>query len=86
MSKLSILRNFGLAVRRERERKGLSQEGLAERADLHRTYIGSVERGERNLSLANVEALAKALDLSPSKLMELAETSLPKRLSNEKAK
>jgi transcriptional regulator with XRE-family HTH domain len=60
---------FAAHVRTERKLKGLSQEALAEKCGLHRTYIGSIERGERNLSIDNVERLAKALDVDPSILV-----------------
>ncbi|HEY9282701.1 MAG TPA: helix-turn-helix transcriptional regulator [Pyrinomonadaceae bacterium] len=59
---------FGLAVKRRRQEMGLSQEALAEQAGLHRTYIGDIERGARNLSLENIEKLAKALQVSISDL------------------
>lgn len=62
------LRAFGARVRELRERGGLSQEALAHRAALHRTYIGSVERGERNISLANIHALADALGVDVRQL------------------
>ncbi len=58
---LSILRKFGQNVRRLRKAKGWSQEELAKRSHLHRTYIGSIERSERNISLLNIERIAKAL-------------------------
>ncbi len=68
-----LLRAFGLAVRQAREQRGFSQDVLAELAGLHRTYIGSVERGERNLSLKNISAIAAALGTAGSKLLERAE-------------
>ena len=59
-----ILVKFGQKVRREREEKGLSQEELASRAGVHRTYIGMIERAEKNITLANIEKVCKALGLS----------------------
>jgi transcriptional regulator with XRE-family HTH domain len=56
--------SFGWNVRQLRKAQNLSQEELAEKAGLHRTYIGSVERGERNISLENILALARALNVS----------------------
>jgi len=66
---------LGLAIRKAREAIGLSQEDLAERAGLHRTYIGSVERGERNISLANIVRIAKALKQPAWRLLRTAEAS-----------
>jgi len=63
-------RAFGRRVRELRQARGLSQEGLAERSGLHRTYISSLERGQRNVGLDNVRALADALDVPPSTLFE----------------
>jgi transcriptional regulator with XRE-family HTH domain len=48
----------------------LSQEALADLAGLHRTYVGSIERGERNVSVDNIERLARALDLDPADLLK----------------
>ena len=62
------LRKFGDNVRARREAQDLSQEQLAERADLDRTYISGVERGVRNLSLNSVVRIAKALKISASEL------------------
>lgn len=57
----NILKVFGEKVRNIRKNKGLSQEDLAEKSDLHNTYIGGIERGERNLSLKSIEKIARAL-------------------------
>lgn len=70
MSKSSILTFFGKRVREERLKKDLSQEKLAEIAELHRTYIGMIERGEKNITLENVEKISRALKISISKLLE----------------
>jgi transcriptional regulator with XRE-family HTH domain len=61
---------FAMNLRREREARGLSQEALAGLAGLHRTYVGSVERGERNVSIDNIQRLAEAVKLSPSEFLE----------------
>lgn len=60
---------FGDAVRRLRLQRGWSQEELADRAGLHRTYVGGIERGERNVSLVNIGRLASALEVSLATLM-----------------
>ena len=71
MSKL--LRTIGMNIRTLRRKKGISQEELALRSSLHRTYVGAVERGERNISALNIEKIAEALDVCPSKLLEADE-------------
>lgn len=60
---------FARNLRNSRKRKGLSQEKLAELSNLHRTYVGSVERGERNISLDNMERLANALGVNLADLL-----------------
>ena len=61
---------FGTAIRALREERGYSQEELAERADLHRNYVGGVERGERNVGLENIVKLARALSVRTKDLFE----------------
>jgi transcriptional regulator with XRE-family HTH domain len=63
MSK-TTLEKFGGRVREERLKLGLSQEALAARAGVHRTYIGMIERAEKNITLENIEKIAKALNIS----------------------
>lgn len=70
MSK-TILEKFGEKVREERLKQGLSQEELASRAGVHRTYIGMIERAEKNITLENIEKIANALEISLEKLMNL---------------
>jgi len=65
-----ILERFGKKVEVLRGEKGWTQEKLGKKACLHRTYIGSIERGERNVSLINVEKIAKALGVPPTKLIK----------------
>ena len=62
---------FGNRVREERHKLGLSQEELAERVGLHRTYIGMIERAEKNITLINIEKIANALGIPLDKLMNL---------------
>ena len=60
---------FGQKLRAIRQQKGISQEQLAAESGLHRTYVSSVERGERNISIVNIEKLAAALGIRMSDLM-----------------
>jgi len=64
---------FGLAIRELRRVRGISQEQLGHDSGLHRTYVGGIERGERNPSLTNILRIAEALDVAPSKLLEETE-------------
>ncbi len=63
MKKDNVLIKFGLKVKRLRLEKGWSQEELAYKSGFHRTYIGMIERAERNISLKNIERLAQTFDL-----------------------
>ncbi|MFY9853525.1 MAG: helix-turn-helix transcriptional regulator [Terracidiphilus sp.] len=63
-----IQKRFGDRVRAIRKEQGISQEGLALACDLDRSYIGGVERGERNISLVNIQKIADALRVSPKEL------------------
>ena len=65
----SIVARFGASAQKLRFERGVTQEQLAERADLHRTYIADIERGARNVTLRNIEKLAKALEVSTAELL-----------------
>ncbi len=64
-----LLLRFGRGIRRLRERQGQSQEDFAELVDVHRTYVGMLERGEKSPTLGTVTAWAKAFGLRPSELL-----------------
>jgi transcriptional regulator with XRE-family HTH domain len=76
MNPLQIQVSLGQVVRAKRSQFGYSQEAFADRVGLHRTYIGSFERGERNLSLQNLVRIANALELPLSSLLAEAEEAL----------
>jgi transcriptional regulator with XRE-family HTH domain len=65
-----ILSKFGQKVREERQKQGLSQEDLAEKAGVHRTYIGMIERAEKNITLINIEKIANALGIPIDELLK----------------
>jgi transcriptional regulator with XRE-family HTH domain len=69
--KKEILIKFGNKVRERRTSLGLSQEELASRAGVHRTYVGMIERAEKNITLENIQKIAKALEIPLDKLMDL---------------
>ena len=68
--KTPLLITFGKRIRELRTLQGYSQEKFADKVGLHRTYMGSVERGEQNLSLVNIKKIAKALNLKLSELLK----------------
>jgi len=70
--KEKILLEFGKNVREARHNSGLSQEALAFKADLHRTYIGMIERAEKNITLVNIEKIATALNVSIAELLNMS--------------
>lgn len=65
----NVQKLVGLRIREFRERQHLSQEELAERADLHRTYIGQVERGEKSIGITNLFRIARALGVQAADLL-----------------
>ncbi len=69
MDKQPILLKFGKSVQQHRKALGLSQEQLADKAGVHRTYIGMIERAEKNITLCNMERVAKALEINIKDLL-----------------
>ena len=65
-----INKEVGFRIRKYRLRKGLTQEELAFEADLHRAYIGQIERGEKNIGVNNLKKISDALNIKTSKLIE----------------
>lgn len=70
MESREILIKFGQRVRQLRKEKNLSQEELSFKAELHRTYIGMIERAEKNITLVNIEKIANALETSIDNLLK----------------
>lgn len=68
--KSELLLEFGNRVRDYRKKNGMSQEELADKAELHRTYIGMIERAEKNITLLNIEKIAKALNVNLKTLFD----------------
>ncbi len=66
------LKILGANVRKLRNQLKVSQEELADRAGVHRTYLGAIERGERNVSLANIVKIANALNVTPARLLQVS--------------
>ena len=69
LQETEFLRDLGFRIRERRTERNLTQADLAERCGLHRTFIGSVERGERNLSVLNLRLIAMALRVPPAELL-----------------
>lgn len=80
----TIAEIFGKRVRNIRKQRGLSQEKLSELCDLHPTYIGQIERGEKNASLETIMSICKGLDVAPSLLFEnisaVGERTIPEEI------
>lgn len=72
ISEHNILNVFGENVRKYRRLLDISQEELANKADLHRTYIGMIERAEKNITLVNIEKIAKALEVKIEDLVKIS--------------
>jgi transcriptional regulator with XRE-family HTH domain len=74
-----FLQAFGQVIAIRRHKLGISQEELANRAKLNRTYIGDIERGSRNIALLNIKRLSLALEMNPSKLLSEVEKNISQR-------
>ncbi|NJL19042.1 MAG: helix-turn-helix transcriptional regulator [Bdellovibrionaceae bacterium] len=76
MKKSNVKKSFGDNVRKRRQQLGITQEELADRAELHRTYVCDVERGARNVSLENIDKIASALEFGVAELFPHPEYGL----------
>lgn len=68
----ALIKEFGLRIKQLRLEKGISQEKLSFSTGFHRTYIGMIERGERNISLSNMAVFAKVFDMTVSELLDFS--------------
>lgn len=73
---MEIAEAFGVAVREERKKLGISQEKFGELVGVHRTYVGMIERGEKNITLSNILKVSRALGMTASELLRLTEERL----------
>lgn len=73
---MEIAEAFGVAVREERKKLGISQEKFGELVGVHRTYVGMIERGEKNITLSNIFKVSRALGMTASELLRLTEERL----------
>lgn len=71
MANADLIKEFGLRIRQLRSEKNISQERLSFLTGFHRTYIGMIERGERNISLTNMAVFAKVFEMNISELLDL---------------
>ncbi len=70
---------FGWAVQKLRRKAGYSQEAFADRVGVHRTYMGTIERGEKNISLRNIERIALAIGLTAGELVSASDEAMRPR-------
>jgi transcriptional regulator with XRE-family HTH domain len=83
---LQLVKDFGQRVKQLRDEKKISQEKLAYITGFHRTYIGMIERGERNISLTNIAVFAKAFELRVSELLDFSSINPSDSFKNYKLK
>lgn len=76
METIELQAVLGRAIREKRSERGYSQEAFADVVGLHRTYMGGIERGERNIGLRNLTRIAQALAILPSELLAMAEQKI----------
>ena len=84
----ALQKHVGKRIRQIREQKGISQEALADRCALHRTYIGLIERGQRNLTVSAIEVIARELQVAPAEFFaeaEVATAPIPPLRSRQKS-
>lgn len=72
INQINVQKQLGAVIRDKRKALGYSQEEFANQCGVHRTYMGAIERGERNISLLNIVRIANALEMQPSELFDLA--------------